>query len=116
MNLFIGICGIIITISAIAAGVFLKTENEMGHLPKWSIPVAVVGFAVFLLSNSLVIIPTGYTGVKTTFGQIEENTLQNGANWKIPFAQSIEKVNNKQQDIVFDDEIWGETSERTNIY
>lgn len=116
MNLFIGICGIIITISAIAAGVFLKTENEMGHLPKWSIPVAVVGFAVFLLSNSLVIIPTGYTGVKTTFGQIEENTLQNGANWKIPFAQSIEKVNNKQQDIVFDDEIWGETSERTTIY
>lgn len=62
------------------------------------------------------IIPTGYTGVKSTFGQIDETTIQNGANWKIPFIQKIEKVNNKQQDIVFDGQIWSETSERTALY
>ena len=45
------------------------------------------------------IIPTGYTGVKTSFGQIQETTIQSGKlNFCIPFVQSIHKVNNKQQD------------------
>lgn len=50
---------------------------------------------------SFVIIPSGYTGVKTTFGQIAEETLPNGFNWKTPFIESIEIVNNKQQDAGF---------------
>lgn len=78
--------------------------------------MVLVGLIVFGVGNSLVIIPTGYTGVKSTFGQIDETTIQNGANWKIPFIQKIEKVNNKQQDIVFDGQIWSETSERTALY
>ena len=76
----------------------------------------ILGIAFIILGNSFVIIPTGYTGVKSTFGQINEVTLQNGANFKIPFIQKIEKVNNKQQDIVFEGQIWSETSERTSLY
>ena len=76
----------------------------------------ILGIAFIILGNSFVIIPTGYTGVKSTFGQINEVTLQNGANFKIPFIQKIEKVNNKQQDIVFEGQIWSETSERTALY
>lgn len=68
------------------------------------------------LIGSFSIIPTGYTGVKTTFGQISENTLPAGLNFKAPFFQSIEKVNNKQQDIYFENQIWGESSERTAVY
>ena len=64
----------------------------------------------------IVLVPTGYTGVRTTFGQIDDSTVQNGFNWKIPFVQSIATVNNKQQDISFaDEEIWSETKERTSI-
>lgn len=68
---------------------------------------------------SFVIIPSGYTGVKTTFGQIVEETLPNGFNWKTPFIESIEIVNNKQQDAGFaqkDSKIWGETSEKVPVY
>ena len=68
---------------------------------------------------SFVIIPSGYTGVKTTFGQIAEETLPNGFNWKTPFIESIEIVNNKQQDAGFalkDSKIWGETSEKVPVY
>lgn len=71
---------------------------------------------MFVLSCSFKIIPTGYTGVRVTSGQIDDTTVPNGFNWKIPFVQTIETVNNKQQDIVFTDKIWSETKERTAIY
>lgn len=54
--------------------------------------------------------------MRTTFGQVDEIAVQNGFNWKIPFVQKIKKVNNKQQDIVFEGQIWSETSERTALY
>lgn len=80
---------------------------------------AILGVAIALFGMSFVIIPSGYTGVKTTFGQIAEETLPNGFNWKTPFIESIEIVNNKQQDAGFalrDSKIWGETSEKVPVY
>lgn len=62
------------------------------------------------------IIPTGYTGVRSTFGQIDPVTVQTGFNFKAPFVQSIEKVNNKMQDVTFEGEVWSETSSRTAVY
>lgn len=73
-------------------------------------------FIVFVLLCSFVIIPTGYTGVRTTFGQIDSVTMQNGFNWKIPFVQSVQRVNNKQQDMECKDKVWSETQERTAIF
>lgn len=61
-------------------------------------------------------LPTGYTGVRTTFGQISQETVPNGFVWKIPFVQSIEKVNNKQQDVRFKAEVWGEATDKTPVY
>lgn len=61
------------------------------------------------------IIPTGYTGVKTTFGQISSQTLDSGFHVKIPFIQSINVVNNKQQDKKYEDIIWGEACDKTVV-
>ena len=72
--------------------------------------------AVIIVSQSIVVIPTGYSGVKTTFGQIDQRTVPNGINFKLPFIQSVEKVNNKQQDIEFSDKVWSETKARTAVY
>lgn len=83
---------------------------------KYTLIPAAAAVALFVFSSAFVIIPTGYTGVRSTFGQINETVVQNGFNWKLPFVQSIEKVNNKQQDISFKDQVWSETSERTAIY
>lgn len=79
----------------------------------WAV-VAVCVLVVFF--NSFTIIPTGYTGVRVTFGQIDSRTVRNGFNWTIPFVQDIKKVNNKQQDITLYEQIWSETSERTALY
>lgn len=84
-----------------------------------AITSVILGAVIALFGMSFVIIPSGYTGVKTTFGQIAEETLPNGFNWKTPFIESIEIVNNKQQDAGFaqkDSKIWGETSEKVPVY
>ena len=74
------------------------------------------GLILLVFSQSFAIIPTGYTGVRITFGQIDNRTVQNGFNWKIPFVQSINQVNNKQQDISYTGQVWSETAERTVLY
>ena len=71
---------------------------------------------IIVAVNSVKIIPTGYTGVRTTFGQISSNVVQSGLNFKIPFIQSINLVNNKQQDVTFDGTISSETSERNEVF
>lgn len=76
--------------------------------------VLVIGAVV--LSNSFTIIPTGNTGVRITMGQIDNVVVPNGFNWKIPFVQKIEKVNNKQQDLVIESTISAETSERNEVF
>ena len=78
--------------------------------------IAIVLILVLAITN-LTIIPTGYTGVKTSFGQVQETEIKSGQlNFTIPFVQSIAKVNNKQQDKKIESQIWGETNDKTPIY
>lgn len=74
--------------------------------------VVVLGLAI----SSVSFIPTGYTGVRVTFGQVNQTPCDAGLNFKIPFVQSIKKVNNKMQDTTISDQIWAETTERTAVY
>lgn len=78
--------------------------------------VVIAILALILITNSFAIIPTGYTGVRVTFGQISNSVVPNGINFKIPFVQEIQKVNNKQQDITFSDTISAETAERNEVF
>lgn len=81
--------------------------------------IAIVSAAlvvVVLLCASITFIPTGYTGVRVTFGQVNQTPCDAGLNFKVPFVQSIKKVNNKMQDTTISDQIWAETTERTAVY
>ena len=78
--------------------------------------IAAALFMLITLLCSFAIIPSGYTGVRTTFGQIDTVAVSNGFIVKIPYVQSIKRVNNKQQEVSYTDQIWGESSERTVVY
>lgn len=76
-----------------------------------------LGFAIFVLGLSFVIVPTGFTGVKIAFGQIDPEPAVSGLNWKIPFVQKIELVNNKQQDIDYNSgTVWSESNDQLVVY
>lgn len=66
---------------------------------KKTIPIIAIVFGVILLSTSLFItqVPTGFTGVLTTFGKVEERTLDSGINFKLPWQQIITMDNREQR-------------------
>lgn len=109
MNIVISITGIV----AFLVGIFLIIEDFGKKFGKALIPI---GLILTIFGFSFTILPTGYTGVRITFGQVSNSNISAGFNWKIPFVQSIKLINNKQKDIVFHDQIWGETEEKTPVY
>ena len=78
--------------------------------------IAAALFMLITLLCSFAIIPSGYTGVRTTFGQIDTVAVSNGFIVKIPYVQSIKRVNNKQQDKHIEAQVWGEASDKTPVY
>lgn len=82
------------------------------------IRLVIVALLVLILICNLHIIPTGFTGVKTSFGQIQEQPVQSGrVIFTVPFVEGISKVNNKQQDFrITNTQVWGETDDKTPVY
>ncbi len=42
-------------------------------------------------------VPTGYTGILTTFGRVEDRTLEAGLHMKTPFQQIVNMDNREQK-------------------
>lgn len=130
LNTILAGAGILMVIAAIVVGVTIgSTKNKVkkgkddetvvevggSGMKPLVVTLAVIGAVVFIFSGSFTIIPTGYTGVRVTFGQVEQNTLPHGFNLHLPVIQEIVTVNNKQQDIKFESPITSETSERNEV-
>lgn len=95
---------------------FFYNEDNIKKIKRISLGILIALFVIITAFNCFKIIPTGYTGVRTTFKQVDNVVLQNGLNFKIPYIQKIAMVNNKMQDLNFSNQIWSETSERTALY
>jgi len=96
---------LILAIAFLAAGLvaagLMKADNCS--------PAAVTGvrvggilIAVILLIVSCVaIVPTGYTGILTTFGRVEDRTVQSGISFVAPW-QKVVKMDNRTQKVVIE--------------
>ena len=61
-------------------------------LAKIAAIVLIVAVVVVLLLSSFTIVPVGHKGVLMTFGAVQQGTLEEGVNFKIPFVQSVQNV------------------------
>lgn len=52
---------------------------------------------VILITASIATVPTGYVGVKTRFGQVQESMINEGLNFKLPFIEKIVKIDCRTQ-------------------
>ena len=59
--------------------------------------VAVGVIALVVVASSAAVVPTGSTGVITTFGKVSEDTYSEGFHLKIPIAQEMVIISNKIQ-------------------
>ena len=51
-----------------------------------------IGFLLIVLISSITTVPTGYVGVKTKFGKVQEDVINEGLNLKTPFIEKIVKI------------------------
>lgn len=122
MNTLLIVIGVVAMIAGIGCAIGIAVYNnslyESKNKKRFTIvPILIaVGLAAIILGNSFKIIPTGYSGVRTRFGQVNAAVVDKGFHWKTPFVEKIYLVNNKQQDITIGSTIWGETKEKTPIY
>lgn len=63
----------------------------------WSIVGVILILITITLCNSISTIPTGYVGIKTRFGKVQENVIEEGFNFKVPFIEKIVKIDCKTQ-------------------
>lgn len=81
----------------------MKSPQPPFHLPG----LGLFGFAVFfllltvLLANPLVIIPSGFVGIKRTLGKIDPTPLAEGLHLRIPFIQTVERVEVRTRAVEF---------------
>lgn len=109
MKIVLLIVGLVILVASIN-GVINKDTRVFGIIG------VLLSFMLFIWGFSIVIVPSGYVGIKTSYGQISGEVLPSGQYFSIPIIYHVDKINCKQQDAKLEDKIWGESSERTPVY
>ena len=59
--------------------------------------VALALVAIFVMNTCTTVVPTGYTGIVTTFGKVSDTTLDAGFHLKSPFQQIVMMDNREQK-------------------
>lgn len=82
-----------IILALVGVILFLKTKGKMKVIGGASCALA----AVLAVMSCVVSIPTGYTGIVTTFGRVEDRTLDAGLSFIAPW-QGVVKMDNRVQE------------------
>lgn len=78
------------------------------------ITVVLVIVAFIIAINTVVIVDAGHTGVVVTMGKVNEGVLQEGVHAKIPFIQSVVKIDNRIQKLEVNTEAFSKDLQSVN--
>ena len=90
---------IILAIICLIAGFvvsFILKNNDYDN-PAVSSLIGVLLAIVILAASCVAIVPTGYTGILTTFGRVEDRTVSSGINFIAPWQRVITMDNRTQK-------------------
>lgn len=97
--MFSFIIGIILFIGSIV-GLTIKVDKEHKPLFHISGSIALVAAIVLIAISCISYVPTGYTGIVTTFGKVHDVTLDAGINFHAPWDKVI-TMDNREQRVPF---------------
>ena len=98
--MFIFIIGILLLIGSIVTLV-IKTEAEYKMVVRASGIGALIVAIVAIAFSCISYVPTGYTGIVTTFGKVHDITLDAGINFHAPWDNVI-TMDNREQRVPFE--------------
>ena len=78
----------------------IEVKNPLVKLSAIPFCVGAILFIICLLSSILITVPTGHTGILTTFGNVEDATLDAGLHAKKPWQEVISMDNRVQKETV----------------
>lgn len=97
--MFSFIIGIILFIGSIV-GLTIKADKERKSLFRIGGSIALVAAIVLIAISCISYVPTGYTGIVTTFGKVHDVTLDAGINFHAPWDKVI-TMDNREQRVPF---------------
>ena len=72
-------------------------NKEFKKIMTWVIGGVIGLFLIITICNGFKSIPTGFVGVKTRFGQVQNTMLNEGLNFKVPYIEKIVLMDCKTQ-------------------
>ena len=57
----------------------------------------IIGVAIIVLLASITTVPTGHVGIKTRFGKVQNDVINEGLNFKVPFIEKIVRIDCRTQ-------------------
>ena len=93
------IVGIIIFIVSLAIGIYMFVDDEKGMGALFLIGGIICAIAL-TITSCISSVPTGHTGILTTFGRVENYTLDAGIQFKAPWQKVVKMDNRVQKDTV----------------
>lgn len=84
---------------------------------KYTRITTIAGIAVLVICvilSMIAIVPTGHTGVKITFGKVEDNVLPSGLNFILPW-QSVVNMDNREQKVPFTLEAFSKDIQQVDV-
>lgn len=93
--MFLFIFGIIIILAGLIISFALARSEDFKRKSGYALAIVILG-VIFILISCFASVPTGHTGIVTTFGRVENYTLDAGIHFKAPW-RSVVKMDNRVQ-------------------
>ena len=59
--------------------------------------IFIIVFALIVLADCMTTVPTGHVGIKTRFGKVQNDVINEGLNLKFPFVENIVRMDCRTQ-------------------
>lgn len=92
----------------------LKEISAKKKVAKLAFVVALALCVVCLVLSTIAVVPTGYTGIKTTFGKVEDDTISAGINFLLPW-QNVINMDNRTQKVQLDTQAFSSDIQQVDI-
>ena len=106
------IIGIVVLLGAIGMGIFGVVTDTTGA--KVTAPIAGLLAIVLIILSCASLVPTGYTGIVTTFGKVHEETLDAGLHFHSP-CDNVIMMDNREQRITFNLEAFSKDIQQVDV-
>ena len=75
----------------------LLLDYNFRKYTKYGLIIVIIMFVLITIFSSFKTIPTGYVGVKTQFGKVQDTMLNEGFNFKVPYIEKIINIDCRTQ-------------------